>query len=109
MLEENAVVADRFRLIRRIGRGGMGSAWQAFDARLDIACALAFIDGEVAHVAEAGSSAGSTAVAASPVRPNTPSVNTAATKPHAPPVPSPAKTATPAPTVSARKKWDPGL
>jgi serine/threonine-protein kinase len=53
MLQENTVVADRFRLIRLIGRGGMGSVWQAFDTRLEIACALKFIEGELAHVAEA--------------------------------------------------------
>lgn len=108
MLEENEVVADRFRLIGRLGRDGMGSAWQAFDARLDTACALAFIEGELANVAEARSSAGSTAVAARPVQPEAPSVNTPVTKPHAPPVPSPAKMAAAAPTVSARK-WNPGL
>jgi serine/threonine-protein kinase len=53
MLEENAVVADRFRLIRMIGRGGMGSVWQAFDTRLDTPCAIKFIEGELANVAEA--------------------------------------------------------
>ncbi|HVJ93704.1 MAG TPA: serine/threonine-protein kinase [Labilithrix sp.] len=53
ILEENTVVADRFRLIRMIGRGGMGSVWHAFDTRLDIACALKFIEGELANVAEA--------------------------------------------------------
>ena len=40
MLEENTVVAGRFRLIRMIGRGGMGFVWRAFGTRLDIACAL---------------------------------------------------------------------
>ena len=55
MLEENTIVADRFRLIRMIGRGGMGSVWRAFDTRLDIACALKFIEGELANVAEAHS------------------------------------------------------
>lgn len=53
MLQENTVVADRFRLIRMIGRGGMGSVWQAHDTRLDIACAVKFIEGELANVAEA--------------------------------------------------------
>src|SRR5262245_33131494 len=53
MLQENTVVADRFRLIRMIGRGGMGSVWHAFDTRLDIACAVKFIEGELANVAEA--------------------------------------------------------
>lgn len=53
LLEENTVVADRFRLIRMIGRGGMGSVWHAFDTRLDNACALKFIEGELANVADA--------------------------------------------------------
>lgn len=53
ILEENTIVAERFRLIRMIGRGGMGSVWHAFDTRLDIACALKFIEGELANVAEA--------------------------------------------------------
>ncbi|MDF2692061.1 MAG: Adenylate cyclase [Labilithrix sp.] len=52
-LEENTIVADRFRLNRMIGRGGMGSVWQAFDTRLDISCALKFIEGELANLAEA--------------------------------------------------------
>jgi serine/threonine-protein kinase len=52
-LQENTLVADRFRLIRMIGRGGMGSVWHAFDTRLDNACALKFIEGELANVADA--------------------------------------------------------
>jgi serine/threonine protein kinase len=54
-LQENAVVADRFRLMRMIGRGGMGSVWQAHDVRLDISCAVKFIEGELANIAEAHS------------------------------------------------------
>ncbi len=53
MLQENTVVADRFRLVRMIGRGGMGSVWRAFDTRLDTPCAVKFIEGELANVAEA--------------------------------------------------------
>jgi serine/threonine protein kinase len=53
LLQENLVVADRFRLVRMIGRGGMGSVWQAQHLGLDIPCAVKFIEGELANVAEA--------------------------------------------------------
>ena len=52
-LQENMVVADRFRLVRMIGRGGMGSVWQAMHLGLDTPCAVKFIEGELANVAEA--------------------------------------------------------
>jgi eukaryotic-like serine/threonine-protein kinase len=52
-LQENTVVADRFRLIRMIGRGGMGSVWQAQDCRLDNQCAVKFIEAELAKIADA--------------------------------------------------------
>jgi serine/threonine-protein kinase len=52
-LAENTVVADRFRLVRMIGRGGMGSVWQAVHIGLDTPCALKFIEGELGKVAEA--------------------------------------------------------
>jgi serine/threonine-protein kinase len=52
-LQENLVVADRFRLVRMIGRGGMGSVWQAVHIALDQPCAVKFIEGELANVAEA--------------------------------------------------------
>src|SRR5262245_8336392 len=52
-LKENTLVADRFQLMRMIGRGGMGSVWQARDCRLDNQCAVKFIEGELSNVADA--------------------------------------------------------
>src|SRR5262245_11578001 len=52
-LQENMVIADRFRLVRMIGRGGMGSVWQALHLGLDTPCAVKFMEGELASVAEA--------------------------------------------------------
>jgi serine/threonine-protein kinase len=48
-LAENVVVANRFRLVRMIGRGGMGSVWRAFDQNLNTDCAIKFIEGEHAN------------------------------------------------------------
>ena len=48
-LAENTVVADRFRLVRMIGRGGMGLVWQAVHIGLDTPCALKFIEGELVN------------------------------------------------------------
>jgi len=53
VLQEDMVVADRFRLVRMIGRGGMGSVWQAMHLSLDRPCAVKFIEGELANAAEA--------------------------------------------------------
>lgn len=39
----SAVVANRYRLVREIGRGGMGAVWEAFDLELEARCALKFI------------------------------------------------------------------
>ncbi len=39
----NALVKERFRLVREIGRGGMGAVWEALDLQLDAPCALKFI------------------------------------------------------------------
>ena len=52
-LKENLIVADKFRLVRMIGRGGMGSVWQAQQIGLERTCAVKFIEGELANVAEA--------------------------------------------------------
>jgi serine/threonine-protein kinase len=52
-LAENVVIAERFRLIRLIGRGGMGSVWQARHLGLDTDCAVKFIEGEFASSPEA--------------------------------------------------------
>jgi serine/threonine protein kinase len=45
-LIEGLNVADRFRLVRELGRGGMGSVWLAEHTRLDALCAVKFIDRE---------------------------------------------------------------
>jgi serine/threonine protein kinase len=45
-LTEGLNVADRFRLVRELGRGGMGSVWLAEHTRLDALCAVKFIDRE---------------------------------------------------------------
>ena len=45
-LAENLIVADRYRLVRRLNEGGMGSVWVAHDQLLDAPCALKLIDNE---------------------------------------------------------------
>ena len=55
LLTENTVVAERFKLSRMIGQGGMGSVWLATDLRLSTTCAVKFIEGEMANLAEAQS------------------------------------------------------
>jgi serine/threonine protein kinase len=45
-LTEGLHVAERFRLVRLLGQGGMGSVWLADHLALDIHCAIKFIDRE---------------------------------------------------------------
>jgi serine/threonine-protein kinase len=51
-LTENTVIAERFRLIRPLGQGGMGAVWLAHHITLDVECALKFILAEAAAVDE---------------------------------------------------------
>ena len=51
-LEEGAIVAGRFRLVRVLGQGGMGAVWLAQDTSLDTPCAIKFIHGEAAESAQ---------------------------------------------------------
>ncbi len=53
LLEANVVIAERFRLSRQLGQGGMGSVWLATHLALDIPCAVKFIEGEIAQLPEA--------------------------------------------------------
>ena len=54
-LAPNLVVAERFRLNRQLGQGGMGSVWHATHLGLDIPCAVKFIEGEYSQSPEAQS------------------------------------------------------
>ncbi len=42
-LETGSTVASRFRLVRPLGRGGMGVVWVAHDLRLETPCAVKFL------------------------------------------------------------------
>ena len=51
-LAPNVIVADRFRMVRLLGQGGMGAVWLAHHQSLDIPCAVKFIHGEAAKSAD---------------------------------------------------------
>jgi serine/threonine protein kinase len=51
-LAPGLVVADRFRLERILGKGGMGAVWLARQIALDVPCAVKFIHPEAARSAE---------------------------------------------------------
>jgi len=45
-LAEGTLIADRYRLERKLGAGGMGSVWRAHDQSLDSVCAIKLVDPE---------------------------------------------------------------
>ncbi len=47
-LSAGLVIADRFRLVRPLGQGGMGAVWLAQHTGLDVPCAVKFIHEEAA-------------------------------------------------------------
>ena len=51
-LKPGAVVAERFRLERQLGQGGMGSVWLAQHLGLDVHCAVKFLKLEAAASAD---------------------------------------------------------
>ncbi|MCA9623265.1 MAG: serine/threonine protein kinase, partial [Myxococcales bacterium] len=51
-LTEGAIIAERFRLTRMLGKGGMGEVWAAQHMSLDIPCAVKFIHAESAQKPE---------------------------------------------------------
>ena len=51
-LSAGMVIADRFRLERELGRGGMGAVWLAQHLGLDVPCAIKFILAQAAESPE---------------------------------------------------------
>jgi serine/threonine protein kinase len=51
-LVEGTMVADRFRLVRPLGQGGMGAVWVAHHISLDIPCAIKFLHNDAAEAPE---------------------------------------------------------
>ena len=51
-LAAGLVIADRFRLVRPLGQGGMGAVWLAQHTGLDVPCAVKFIHEEAAKSAD---------------------------------------------------------
>ncbi|AHH93399.1 serine/threonine-protein kinase [Kutzneria albida] len=52
MLTSGQLLADRYRLVRRIAVGGMGEVWEATDSRLDRAVAIKVLKPELSGDAE---------------------------------------------------------
>lgn len=52
LLAPGTIVADRYRLIRKRGSGGVGSVWLAHDLSLDSFCGIKLIDVREANAAE---------------------------------------------------------
>jgi Protein kinase domain len=52
MLEAGTIVAERFRLVRQLGMGGMGAVWLAQHTQLDVPCAIKFIHAHAATSVE---------------------------------------------------------
>ena len=48
-LREGRIIAERFRLVRELGRGGMGAVWKAEHVGLEVPCAVKFILGDAAQ------------------------------------------------------------
>jgi len=48
-MQAGTIVADRFRLLRQVGEGGMGSVWLADHLGLGIQCAIKFAEGELRY------------------------------------------------------------
>jgi len=51
-LAAGVLVADRFKLVRLLGKGGMGAVWLAEHTGLDVPCAIKFIHPQAAESAE---------------------------------------------------------